>query len=90
MDKVCQNMQKSEDHDGNEDTAKYRTVRRLLNSVYSEMGAYGNVVRRCLIQPFDVRDMSLDNEDLQQKVYDDFVTLLIEDLNNFNRKSRIT
>ena len=84
-------MQKPEDHDPNKDITKYRTARRLLNSVYSEMGtSYGDVVRRCLLQPFDVRDMSLDNEDLQQKVFDGVVTPLIEDLNNFNGRSRIT
>ena len=84
-------LQKSEDHDSKEDMEKYRTARRLLNSVYNEMGtSYGDVVRRCLLQPFDVRDMSLNNEDLQQKVFDDVVTPLIEDLNNFNGRSRIT
>ena len=84
-------MQKPEDYDPNEDIVKYRTARRLLNSVYNEMGvSYGDVVRRCLLQPFDVRDMSLDNEDLQQKVFDDVVTPLVEDLNNFNGRSRIT
>ena len=84
-------MQKPEDSDPNEDITKYRTVRRLLNPVYNEMGTlYGDVVRRCLLQPFDVRDMSLDNEELQQKVFDDVVTPLVEDLNNFNGRSRIT
>ena len=84
-------MRKIEDHDPNEDVTKYRTGCRLINSVYNEMGtSYGDVVRRCLLQPFDVRDMSLDNEELQQKVFDDVVTPLVEDLNNFNGKSRIT
>ena len=84
-------MQKLEDHGPNEDITKYGTARRLLNSVYNEMGtSYGDVVRRCLLQPFDVRDMSLDNEDLQQKVFDDVVTPLVEDLNNFKGRSRIT
>lgn len=84
-------MRKPEDIVETDETrTKIRAAHRLLNSVYSEMGtSYGDVVRRCLYQPFDMRDMSLDNEDLQQKVFDDIVTPLIEDLNNFSGQSRI-
>ena len=83
-------MQRPEDHDVNQEKTKYMTARRLLNSVYSEMGtSYGDVVRRCLFQPFDVRDMSLENEILQQKVFEDVVIPLTEDLNNFNGRLKI-
>ena len=74
----------------NEATTVMKTAYRLHNSVYSEMGAsYGDVVRRCLYQPFDVRDMSLDNEELQQKVFDEIAAPLSDDLMNFNGESRI-
>ena len=70
--------------------SEMKTAYRLHNSVYSEMGtSYGDVVRRCLYQLFDVRDMSLDNEELQQKVFDEIVAPLSDDLMNFNGKSRI-
>ena len=83
-------MQRPEDHDASPEKTKYMTARRLLNPVYSEMGtSYGDVVRRCLFQPFDVRDMSLGNEMLQQKVFDDVVIPLTEDLNNFNGRLKI-
>ena len=83
-------MHDPDDGDPNEADTEMRLAHRLCNSVYSEMGtSYGDVVRRCLYQPFDVRDMSLDNEELQQRVFDDIVTPLNDDLLNFNGKSRI-
>ncbi len=73
-----------------DESTETKTAYRLCNSVYDEMGtSYGDAVRRCLYQPFDVRDMSLDNEELQQKVFDDIVTPLNDDLLNFNGQSRI-
>ena len=54
---------------------------RLLAFVDDEMdGVYGDVVRRCLFRPFDVRSMSLDIEDVQQRVYSEIVVPLIENL----------
>lgn len=50
---------------------------------------YGNVVRRCLFQLFDVRELSLDIEEVQQKVWDDGVTPLVDELNNFNGTGKI-
>ena len=83
-------MYDPEDGDPNEVDIEMRIAHRLCNSVYSEMGtSYGDVVRRCLYQPFDVRDMSLDNEELQQRVFDDIITPLNDDLLNFNGKARI-
>ena len=50
---------------------------------------YGDAVRRCLYQPFDVRDMRLDNDEFLQKVLDDIVTPLNDDLLSFNGALRI-
>ncbi|KAG8529092.1 uncharacterized protein KY384_005727 [Bacidia gigantensis] len=83
-------MYKIEDGEAGDLSTRLRTADRLLRSVYNEMGpSYGDVVRRCLRQPFDVLDMNLDNEDLQQKVFDDIVTPLAHDLENFHGRSRI-
>ena len=90
--KTLSEMRVPEDGDPNEATTEMNTTNRLCSSVYSEMGtSYGDVVLRCLRQPFDVgvRDMSLDNEELQQKVFDEIVTPLSDDLTNFNGGSRI-
>lgn len=88
--KTLAEMHAPEDGNPNEVTTEMNTAHRLCNSVYNEMGtSYGDAVRRCLYQPFDVRDMSLDNEELQQKVFDDIVTPLNDDLTNFNGRSRI-
>ena len=78
------------DGDPNGTMTDLATAYRLSDSVYYEMGvSYGDAVRRCLRQPFDVRDMSLDNEELQEKVFDEIVTPLDNDLLNFNGGSRI-
>lgn len=78
-------MRKPEDVDINETATRLRTATRLHHGVYDEMGGpYGDVVRRCLFQLFDVRELSLDIEEVQQKVLDDVVTPLVDDLNNFN------
>ncbi len=79
------NMRKPEDLDVNETATQLRTATRLHLRVYDEMDIpYGDVVRRCLFQLFDVRELSLDIEEVQQKVLDDVVTPLVDDLNNFN------
>lgn len=79
-------MRKPEDLDNEATVTKLRTATRLHTRVYTEMGPlYGDVVRRCLFQTFDVRELSLDIEEVQQKVLDDVVAPLVEDLNSFNR-----
>ena len=79
-----------EDGDPSGTDTHISTAFRLCNSVYYEMGTfYGDAVRRCLYQPFDVRDMSPDNEEFLQKVLDDVVTPLNDDLLNFNGVLRI-
>lgn len=73
-----------------EKDAAAKTALKLMSQVYDEMGdVYGDVVRRCLLQPFDVRDMSLENEDMQLRVYESIVAPLAEDLENFKGKARI-
>ena len=85
--KTLADMHVPEDGDPEEATTEMKTALRLCSSVYSEMGtSYGDAVRRCLYQPFDVRDLSLDNEELQQKVFDDIVTPLNDDWLIFNGK----
>ena len=83
-------MRKPEDVDVNETETRIKTAVRLHRRVYDEMGIpYGDVVRRCIFQPFDVRELSLDIEEVQQKVFDDVVTPLVDDLNNFNGDLKI-
>ncbi|KAL8944305.1 MAG: hypothetical protein Q9211_000645 [Gyalolechia sp. 1 TL-2023] len=78
-------MYKSDDADVTETATRLRTATRLHAGVYDEIGIpYGDVVRRCLFQLIDVRVLSLDIEEVQQKVLDLVVTPLVDDLNNFN------
>ncbi len=79
------NMRKQEDKDASETASRLKTAMRLRHGVYDEMGIpYGDVVRRCLLQSFDVRELSLDIEEVQQMVLDHVVTPLVDDLKNFN------
>lgn len=78
-------MQKPEDVDVDETATRIKTAIRLHRRVYNEMGIpYGDVVRRCIFQLFDVRELSLHIEEVQQKVFDDVVTPLADELNHFN------
>ena len=87
---TMENLKVAEDEDPNKFIIKLNTAHRLLSLVYREMGdVYGDVVRRCLLQPFDVRELSLDNEEVQQQVYDGIVAPLTDALNDFLGKSRI-
>ncbi|KAL9025457.1 MAG: hypothetical protein Q9180_007664 [Flavoplaca navasiana] len=83
-------MRKPEDLDSKETLTKLTTATRLYPHVYTEMGPlYGDVVRRCLFQTFDVRELSLDIEEVQQKVLDDVVAPLVKDLASFSRDIRV-
>lgn len=83
-------MCKPEDLDGDETVTKARTATRLHRRVDAEMGPnYADVVRRCLYQTFDVQELSLDLEEVQQKVLDGVVAPLVDDLNSFNRDLRV-
>ena len=88
---TMENLRAVEDDDPSKIIIKLNTAQRLLSLVYREMGdVYGDVVRRCLIQPFDVRELNLANENVQQQVYDGIVAPLTDALNDFLGKSRIT
>ena len=88
---TMENLRAVEDDDPSKIIIKLNTAQRLLSLVYREMGdVYGDVVRRCLIQPFDVRELNLANENVQQQVYDGIVAPLTDTLNDFLGKSRIT
>ena len=79
-----------DDVDNSEIVTSYRTANRLLDYVYNESGSrYGDVVRRCIQCPFDVRHPNLDNEEFQQAVFEYIVTPLVQDLEDFNGGSRI-
>ncbi len=83
-------MQIPKDVNSIEAFTSYQTATRLLDYVYDESGnRYGDVVRRCLQCPFDVRDASLDNEEFQQAVFESIVTPLAEDMQDFNGGSRV-
>ena len=79
-----------EDIDKTEMMTNFNTASRLINAVYDESGSrYGDVVRRCLKCPPDVRDASLDNEEFQEAVFESIVTPLRQDFEDFNGGSRI-
>ena len=82
--KVLADLREPEDGDPDDPASTVRMAERLCDLVYYAMGpSYGDAVRRCLYQPFDVRQMSLDNEELQQKVFEGVVVPLNDDLNAF-------
>ena len=77
-------MWRPEDGNVNEGETRRKTASRLHQRVYDEMGvAYGDAVRRCVFQLFDVRELSLDIEEVQQKVFNHVLTPLVESLKNF-------
>ena len=74
-------LQRPEDEDLLDEATNEKCAFRLLAFVDDEMdGVYGDVVRRCLFQPFDVRDVNLNLKYVQQKVYTDIVFPLAENL----------
>ena len=82
--KTLADLREPEDGDLDDPNSTMRMAERLCDLVYYAMGSsYGDAVRRCLYQPFDVRQMSLDNEELQQKVFEGVVVPLNDDLNAF-------
>lgn len=78
-------MRIDSDNDTTEIMTNFNTACRLIPYVYEGGGEkYGNVVRRCLKNPPDVRDATMDNEEFQRAVFDDIVTPLKENLDIFN------
>lgn len=83
-------MRIEEDIDKTETITNFNTASRLIDYVYNESGTrYGDVVRRCLKCPPDVRDATLDNEGFQAAVFESIVTPLRQDFEDFNGGSRI-
>ncbi|KAL8869005.1 MAG: hypothetical protein Q9174_004595 [Haloplaca sp. 1 TL-2023] len=83
--KTLDDMRKPEDIGTDKMAIRLATATRLYYRVNDEMGIpYGDVVRRCLYQTFDVRVLSLDIEEVQQKVLEEVVTPLVNALNDFN------
>ncbi|KAL8682356.1 MAG: hypothetical protein Q9224_006786, partial [Gallowayella concinna] len=68
----------------NEALSDWNTAMRLLDYVGMERGErYGDVVRRCLECPFDIREKNLENEIFQRAVFDFIVLPLREELESF-------
>ena len=83
-------MRVQEDIDTSEIMTNFNTASRLIDHVYCESGSrYGDVVRRCLKCPPDVREASFDNEEFQEAVFESIVTPLRQDFEDFNGGSRI-
>ncbi len=81
-------MRIEDDIESTEIMTNFNTASRLIGRVYDESGErYGDVVRRCLKCPPDVRDASLDNKEFQKAVFDTIVTPLKQDFENFNGNS---
>jgi hypothetical protein len=78
-----------EDNDSDEAIADLKTASRLITEVcYESGGRYGDVVKKCLFWP-GLEDANLDNEELQQAVFESIVSPLLEDYKDFEGKSRI-
>lgn len=88
--RILSDLEEPFDVDPNETITRMMTAQRLLDHVENEGGnRYGDVVRRCLFCPFDIRDFSVDNEAFQQIVFDNIVTPLVDNLNDFNGKGSV-
>jgi len=83
-------MRSEDDYDTTEVMTNFNTACRLMPAVYTEGGErYGDVVRRCLKCPPNVRDASLDSEEFQAAVFDTIVTPLRQDFEDFTGSQRI-
>lgn len=83
-------MRITDDIESTEVMTNFNTASRLIGRVYDESGErYGDVVRRCLKCPPDIRDASLDNEEFQEAVFNTIVTPLKQDFENFKGTSWI-
>lgn len=90
---LCQSISSlriPEDEDPNETIANLKTASRVLQErVYSESGCrYGDVVDKCLFWS-ETRDMSVDDDEFQQLVFQRIVSPLVDDLRDFEGKARI-
>lgn len=81
---VLSELRTPADIDSTQALTEFNTACRLEPYVYSERGSrVGDVVRRCLECPFDVRDKSLDNPTFQDLVFAHIVQPLKDELENF-------
>ena len=85
--RTLEKMQIPEDVDQNENenlTRLNTAIRKLDEVSYESGGHYGDVVKRCLYCPSDVRDASLVDEKFEQYVFKGVVVPLIKDVEVFN------
>jgi hypothetical protein len=82
-------MREPEDNDADEAVADLKIASRLIKDVcYESGGRYGDVVEKCLFW-HGPEATDLDNEDLQQVVFELIVSPLVEDFKCFEGNSRI-
>jgi hypothetical protein len=94
---LCRNLESLrtlEDDDALETVANFKTAARYLPVVEMESGLrYGQVVKWCLFGP-DTVDTTLEDEIMQEKIFENVVACLLENLWNFSgprlRKSELT
>lgn len=90
LGKSLMQLNRSEDSESDVVATQMTNAQRLLGHVYNESGSrYGDVVRRCLHCPFDVRDASLANEEFQVMVLDFIVSPLSEVFKDFSGTAEI-
>ena len=81
---ILSDLRIPEDIDATELATNYNIASRLEGHVYYERGArFGDVVRRCLECPFDIRDKTFDNDEFQDIVFDSIVMPLRRELEDF-------
>lgn len=89
---LCQTIESlrtPDDVDQDEAHTNLKTAARHLQYVETESGEdYGKVVDRCLFWP-GIKEPTLDNEKLQDEVFQMIVLPLIEHLNNFEGRSHM-
>ena len=82
-----------EDGPATDPMTNFKTASRLVDDVYNESGdQYGDVVQRCLMCPFNLRDLrnyDLDNKEFEKLVFYDIFTPLRQGFEDFEGRSRI-
>ncbi|CAG7940008.1 unnamed protein product [Penicillium nalgiovense] len=90
---LCQTLESLrtlEDGDHIEAHTDLKTAARHLSSVEMESGEeYGRVVERCLFWP-GIKESTLDNEQMQDEVFQLIVLSLMGNLKNFEARSRMS
>lgn len=87
--RTIESLRTPDDVDQDEAQTNLKTAARHLQSVDTESGDYyGKVVERCLFWP-GIKEATLDDEELQDEVFQMIVLPLIEHLNNFEGRSHM-